>query len=715
MTDRDVAQWYRAQHLSSDALDRLAAVRRPSLARRRVRWLAVAVLLLASFVGVATWSGRTTSTTPADITAVPPIPPRLSAPITPSFQIPDGMRRTVVMIGASARPILDFLNPGNHVDVLFTRPAPPGGEPHTETLFQSMRVLDVQPPVGGEAFAVALMATPEAHRTLLDAQAEGELVVSLRNDLDVRVSTLQGVEWLPSPAPGSPIDLAARIGRSRPGRGEAWRTRFRPRSTFGLDVDTASYTLARERVRRGQRPDPSQVRLEAFVNALPYEIPPPEGDDRFGTEVELGPSPWTEGYHLLRIGVSTAPVSPVDRPPLHLTWLIDASCSMSEQLHLVQDTLESLTPQLRDDDTVAVVRFSEQADVVLPPTSGTHPGMAEVIERLQAEGSTSLEAGLTRAYEVAAQRLDRDGAHRVVLCTDGMPNVGALTADALSTLVRPWTERGVGLTALGFGRQGYRDELMEAFADASDGNYGYIDGFGWGRGILVDRFVENFVVVARDAKAQVTWNPRAVTAWRQLGYADRRLADEAFRDDTADAGELGPGHQVTLLYEVRLAEGVSEELGAVVLRAEPPGWEGQRAFEQAVRLPNEPHHRFGHGSADHRIAAAAASLALNVAEHPMSPLSVEHIYWMAHDAVREGFRNQDEALLDFVRDAAGLLPTPEPPPRQLRWPRWSDFRGATEAPPVREGLREVGCRELTFIEGGTKRVARFDEHGNPCE
>ena len=73
--------------------------------------------------------------------------------------------------------------------------------------------------------------------------------------------------------------------------------------------------------------------------------------------------------------------------------------------------------------------------------------------------------------------------------------------------------------------------------------------------------------VASDAKAQVEWNPAAVSRWRLLGYENRDIADHRFRDDTVDAGEIGVGHTVTALYEVKLKpEAAGGELGVLRLR-----------------------------------------------------------------------------------------------------------------------------------------------------
>ncbi|MEN0063896.1 MAG: von Willebrand factor type A domain-containing protein [Myxococcota bacterium] len=682
--DRDVASWYDVHQLSPEALERL----RPAVVVPSPRpWWVVAAALVALGLGYGLWpTNPRVSTQPITAATVPPIP-QPDDRTTPEFLIPDGMRRTLIDV-ADGAALGGFLNPGNYVDVLFTK------EGQTQTLLQTLFVLDVFP---RSTPRVALLTSPDQDATLKRAAAQGDLVISLRNDLDVTIAAIQGVDivGLRTRLEGPPVlrSFVSHGVLSDRGPNQAWRTRRRPTSTFALDVDTASYSFSRGLVGHRKWPELGQVRVEEFVNALPYTLPHPEEGDLFGAEVELVPSPWTEGFHLLRVGLMTEPMDADERPPLHLTLLVDASGSMADPLSLVQDTLETLAGELDEEDSVAVVQFSETAEVVLSPTQGDAPVISQAIGFIEAGGGTQLEDGLRLAYTTAAQRLGREGAHRVVLCTDGMPNLGLQDGNELADLVRPWSERGIGLTALGFGRNGYRDALMEAFADASDGNYAYIDGRDWVTHLLVDQFVENFVVVVRDAKAQIRWNSRAVRAWRQVGYGDRQLADAEFRDDTVDAGDLGPGHRVTMLYEVQLASGwAPKDLGTLTLRAEPPGWEGQRAFEQVVALPNTPQERFGHGSQDTRMAAAAASLALALEGSPVSPLSPRHVYWMAHDAMREPFRVEDQALLDFIREVERL-------PR-----RWS-----------KRVPGERRCLAQTFVQGAEERVVWLDDDGNPCE
>ena len=65
-------------------------------------------------------------------------------------------------------------------------------------------------------------------------------------------------------------------------------------STFGMDVDTASYSITRRHLRDGYLPPPEAVRVEEFVNAFDYNYPPPWGE-AFAVHIEGAPSRFGDG------------------------------------------------------------------------------------------------------------------------------------------------------------------------------------------------------------------------------------------------------------------------------------------------------------------------------------------------------------------------------------------------------------------------------------
>lgn len=91
---------------------------------------------------------------------------------------------------------------------------------------------------------------------------------------------------------------------------------------------------------------------------------------------------------------------------------------------------------------------------------------------------------------------------------------------------------------------------MEMLADRGNGHYAYLDSLQEARRVLIREGDATLETVAKDVKFQIEFNPGTVAAWRLIGYEDRVLARQDFNDDRKDAGEMGAGHTVTVLFEI---------------------------------------------------------------------------------------------------------------------------------------------------------------------
>jgi Ca-activated chloride channel family protein len=353
-------------------------------------------------------------------------------------------------------------------------------------------------------------------------------------------------------------------------------------STFAMDVDTASYAIAQRFAADGFVPDPASVRVEEWVNAFDQAYPAP-ADETFAVYVDGGPTPFLdEDELLLRIGVKARESSDRARPSAALTFVIDTSGSMGreDRLELVKDSLRKLVRNLGRGDSIAVVTFGDDARVILPPTRATDDRtILEAIDALQPGGSTNLEAGLRLGYELAreANLGDGDGINRIVLASDGVANVGLTDADGILRQIEDDAAAGIELVSIGVGMGNYNDSLLEQLANQGDGFYAYVNDLADARRLFSEDLVGTLQTVALDAKVQVTFDPDVVAEYRLLGYENRAIDDEAFRDPDVDAGAIGAGHQVTALYVVRLHNGVGdgEALGTVRLRWTEPGDQGE--------------------------------------------------------------------------------------------------------------------------------------------
>ncbi|WP_434092984.1 YfbK domain-containing protein [Streptomyces lasiicapitis] len=340
-------------------------------------------------------------------------------------------------------------------------------------------------------------------------------------------------------------------------------------STFALDVDTASYGFARRTLGQGRLPDPSTVRPEEFVNSFRQDYPKPDGDG-FSVTVD-GARTRADGWSLVRVGLATRPEAErSERPPAALTFVIDISGSMAEtgRLDLVRKSLGVMTDQLRDDDSVALVTFSDRAETVLPMTriGDSRDRVHAAVDKLRPTSSTNVEAGIITGYETAVRGLREGATNRVVLLSDALANTGDTSADGILRRVEE-ARRTHGLTLFGVGvGSDYGDALMERLADHGDGHTTYVADEEDAREVFCERLPANIDLRARDAKAQVSFDPDTVERFRLIGYDNRRVADDDFRDDRVDGGEVGPGHTVTALYAVRTKPGAGGLVATVRVR-----------------------------------------------------------------------------------------------------------------------------------------------------
>jgi Ca-activated chloride channel family protein len=331
-----------------------------------------------------------------------------------------------------------------------------------------------------------------------------------------------------------------------------------PVSTFSIDVDTGSYTNIRRMLNQGIQPPPGAIRVEEFVNYFDYDYPQKKGQDSnapFSIDTAIATSPWAQQRHIMRIGLKGFSPDVEQISGRNLVFLLDVSGSMNQtnKLPLLTRSLELLTAQLGERDSVSIVVYAGASGVVLEPTQGDQKAkIRQALRSLSAGGSTNGQAGIELAYSMAEQAFIKGGVNRVILATDGDFNVGVINHERLIELIKHKRQKGIALTTLGFGQGNYNDHLMEQLADAGNGNYAYIDTIHEARKVLVDEMNATLLTIAKDVKIQVEFNPDLVAEYRLLGYENRALKREDFNNDQVDAGEIGAGHSVTALYELTL-------------------------------------------------------------------------------------------------------------------------------------------------------------------
>lgn len=343
-------------------------------------------------------------------------------------------------------------------------------------------------------------------------------------------------------------------------------------STFGADVDTASYTNFRRLVNSGYTIDTipeGSIRVEEMLNYFDYDNLNTNAvnissdvQEAFSVTYETGTCPWNTENGLLVMNVK-ANQTQVDNAGTNFVFLIDTSGSMSspeeERIGLVVQSFNAFLETLSGNYTISVVTYSGSSETLIEGSSDK----GQIKEALTAAynscvqygGGTNGSGGITAAYEIANKYFIEGGNNRVIIASDGDMNLGLTSATELTDLITSEKESGVFLTVLGFGAGNYSDANMEAIADAGNGNYFYIDCLGEAKRVLCDKIAESTVTVAKDVKFQVEFNPNQISSYRLVGYENRTMAAQDFEDDTKDGGEVGAGQDVTVVYELVYADG----------------------------------------------------------------------------------------------------------------------------------------------------------------
>ena len=326
-----------------------------------------------------------------------------------------------------------------------------------------------------------------------------------------------------------------------------------PLSTFSIDVDTASYSNVRNLLNYNMIPQADAIKSEEMINYFRYNYPIPTKKDVFSVTTEVGNSPFNKNNKILKIGIQGYEIPKEMAPKTNLVFLIDVSGSMSseEKLPLLKESFKFMLDSLKKDDRVSMVVYASATGVVLDSVAGNDRKTIEkALDKLSSGGSTAGGAGINQAYNLAQKNFIKDGNNRVILATDGDFNVGTTSNDELEKMIIDKKSSGIFLTVLGFGRDNLNDQRMSRLSNIGDGNYYYIDSIKEGKKVLSADLFGTIFAIAKDTKIQVEFNPTIVESYRLIGYEDRKMNNEDFKNDKKDAGDVGSGQQVTAYYEI---------------------------------------------------------------------------------------------------------------------------------------------------------------------
>lgn len=434
-----------------------------------------------------------------------------------------------------------------------------------------------------------------------------------------------------------------------------------PLSTFSIDTDTASYSNMRRFINNGQNIPNGAIRTEELINYFDYAKAEVEEGKPFGVNYSVSKCPWNDDNMLAMITVSGEELT--EPKPSNLVFLIDVSGSMASynKLSYIKQSLAMLLSALDDEDRISIVTYASGTRVLLEPTSvADKEKILAVIRNLKAGGATAGAGGVNLAYE-QAEKFKVDGNNRIILCTDGDFNVGISSEGDLQKLIEEKRKGGIFLSVLGFGMGNYKDSRMEILADKGNGNYAYIDNLREAKKVLIDEMPKTIYTIAKDVKLQVEFNPEKVSQYRLVGYENRLLNNEDFDNDKKDAGELGAGATVTVLYEIAPADGNaakqlkyqtsqttgSDELMTVKIRYKLP--DGNKSILSEYPVLGE----LTELTEDFKFASAVAmfGMLLNDSEY-MGTTAPDSIISLANSGIGEdkfGLRREFVQLVDLYR------------------------------------------------------------------
>lgn len=323
-----------------------------------------------------------------------------------------------------------------------------------------------------------------------------------------------------------------------------------PTSTFSSTVNTASMGMIKDKLLTEnvfkKSVNPSSVRIEEMLNYFDYSLSSPTYRV-FNINTEICNKPNSKNKYLF----VALKGKKVETPPQNIVFLIDVSGSMFSRMRNVQKSIMTVITKLKSTDKVSLVTYSSTDTVLLEGIEAKE--IEKIIDGMskgRVDGCTFASKGIEMAYKLSEKYFIPDGSNRVIMMTDGDFNFGICEKTNLKEFISDKKKTGSFLTMLGFGMGNYQDDKMEVLAKNGNGNYFKIsDDFDITE-ILGKRINSTLVPIAKDVKIQIEFNPSIIKSYRLLGYENRILNYEDFKNDKVIAETVGSGHTVVAVYEL---------------------------------------------------------------------------------------------------------------------------------------------------------------------
>ena len=296
----------------------------------------------------------------------------------------------------------------------------------------------------------------------------------------------------------------------------------------------------RQLLEQGIVPSPGDIDSSGFFAEHYLVQPPADCGERVCVQGMLAVMPdLLTGAQtaMLQLGLNTnVAIDPDTRPPLTLSVVVDVSGSMEAKMADVRTALSTLITELRDDDMLSIVRYSDTAQVVAPLAivGEERSELLAIVQALQANGGTNLYAGLELGYQEVQSAFDLDRQNRVILLSDGNPTVGTISTPDISSMSAGYNSEGLAITSIGLGTS-FNVELMRGLAEQGNGNHYFLEN----TAAIEEVFTEELAYFTVPVAFDVTLDVRAGSL-----YDFKRAYGSSFWEDS----ELGGGISVPSVF-----------------------------------------------------------------------------------------------------------------------------------------------------------------------
>lgn len=373
-----------------------------------------------------------------------------------------------------------------------------------------------------------------------------------------------------------------------------------PTSTFRMTTSNASLGVVFNQIRSGRRVNMDQVRIEEVLNYFDYEVEAPT-DAKFKISTEI-----LEKKGNKKLLFIDAQAANEKREHQNIILLLDTSGSMSSNDEVTQEAIATIFSKLNPGDRISLITYSTEDHTIFEgfeiKDSHSKEDLMGIILGLEIDGCTFGSAGIETAYAIGEKLYKPDWNNQVILITDGDLNFGITDKHGLKDLIEEKKKSHLFLSVIGTGLFNYKDDNLEVLSKHGNGTYCVVNSLEDVDESINRHFIALTNIVAKDVKAQVEFNPRFVKAYRLLGYENRQLNHEDFKNDAVISEPYGSGGHGIALYELVMSDGEdpaasdlkyqkpvltdSDELGTVSIRYKEPLGDESLPLETVVYNTN---------------------------------------------------------------------------------------------------------------------------------